>query len=447
MREPQPELALAPAELESIESFRRVKDTAVLTIMFTDIKGFTQLTDEKGEEHANKVRRLHDDVLERIITAEGAGIIVKHIGDAVMAVFAEPSAAVERALQIHGGLDELNRTHPELEPLAVRIGLDMGQVTLEDAVDLDVFGRHVNRASRVEGLADGGQVLMSYTVFDSARGWLSTPANEHLEWASHGRYHLKGVSGPVEIFEVVDPERAALRAPSGRRARSVPGVAWAAGFVLVGVGATLGYLQFQRTEVFLSDYSPEISYFDGVEEVLLEGEPGDGNRRLVLDVRPGPHVLHYNVADGVRYYAEIEVERGENFIRPDWTESRLPALYRYVPLDDGAVEAEREGDYFYYDDQNQRVERTAVLSFSGEVLPAPSQPDSMVSRLAWRVAVDGRVVSEESREYVTLTGSSERLIEEAELFEDGHHRYGLLIRITRSTAYLELTSAFVPIMP
>jgi len=45
----------------------------------------------------------------------------------------------------------------------------MGQVTVEDNVDPDVFGRHVNRASRVEGLAAGDQVLMTYTV-SIARG-------------------------------------------------------------------------------------------------------------------------------------------------------------------------------------------------------------------------------------------------------------------------------------
>ena len=68
--------------------------------------------------HRTYVEPITADVLERIITADGAGIIVKHIGDAIMAVFAEPSAAVERALQIHEGLDELNRAHPELDPLA-----------------------------------------------------------------------------------------------------------------------------------------------------------------------------------------------------------------------------------------------------------------------------------------------------------------------------------------
>jgi class 3 adenylate cyclase len=448
MNESEPQLKFAADEIESVESFRRMKDTAVLTIMFTDIKGFTQLTDEKGERHSNEVRRLHDEVLERVVTAKGAGIIVKHIGDAVMAVFSEPSAAVERALQIHEGLDELNRAHPELDPLSVRIGLDMGQVTVEESVDLDVFGRHVNRASRVEGLADGGQVFMSYTVFDSARGWLSDPSNERFAWTSHGRYHLKGVSGPVEIFEVAELERGQLRPPQhGKKARAVPSGAWAAGFVLLGVAATVGYLQFQRTEVWLSGYAPAISYLDGATEVLLDGESGDDSRRLLLDVRPGTHVLDYDVADGVRYYAQLEIERGENYLRPEFTESRLPALYRYIGLGDDPVDAVREGTYFFYDAQNKRIEHDAELALSIAVTTDPADAGNVVADLSWRIVLDGETVSDEVRTFTRAIDSEEPMIEEGELYSDEYHRYGVRARIVREYAHLEIISAFLPRRP
>ena len=46
-----------------------------VTIMFTDIEGFTELTDRKGEEHSNHVRHLHDELLDGIITRDGAGLI------------------------------------------------------------------------------------------------------------------------------------------------------------------------------------------------------------------------------------------------------------------------------------------------------------------------------------------------------------------------------------
>ena len=363
MQEPVPPLQLDASDIASIESFRRLKDTAVLTIMFTDIVGFTQLTDEKGEHHSNEVRRLHDEVLEGAITEGGAGIVVKHIGDVIMAVFSEPSAAVERALRIHERLERLGTERPDLDPLRVKIGLDMGQVTVEESVDTDVFGRHVNRASRVQGLAGGGQVFMTYTVFDSARGWLSTPTNERFMWASHGRYRLKGVSAPVEIFEVADPERGPLRSPrQGDKVRSIPSLAWAAALVLLGVAGSVAYSRFSSHGAVARPVWTRTLVSGRYHRSAPGGEPGDSERKLLVDMRPGTHVLHYDVADAVRYYAEIELERGENHVRADFAESRLPTLYRYRALGDEPVEASREGTYFFYGSEGERLVRAARLA-------------------------------------------------------------------------------------
>jgi class 3 adenylate cyclase len=444
-RESRISFDLAPDEIASVESFRRLKDTAVLTIMFTDIVGFTELTEEKGERHSNEVRRLHDEVLETTVTEGGAGLVVKHIGDAVMAIFSEPSTAAQRALRIHEGLRRLARDRPDVEALEVKIGLDMGQVTVEEKVDVDVFGRHVNRASRIQGLASGGQVLMSFTVFDSARGWLTGPANDHFEWKSHGRYRLKGVPAPVEIFEVGDPTRAPLRAPrGGTRVRSVPGIAWAAGFVLLGVAATIGYSRLGGTEVWLVDYPPPRSYLDGSSEVMLDGEPGSTERRLLVDVSPGKHVLQYDVADPVRYYAEIDVQRGENHLDPQFTESRLPSLYRYVGLGDDPAEASREGDYVVYDRDNRRLEHHAAMSLAVRVAPGTDEPATAVSSLSWSLALDGAEVANETRAYSHPVDAVADSVEEVEIYSDDHHRYWARIRLVRGYAHLELNSAFLP---
>jgi class 3 adenylate cyclase len=436
--------SLGADEIASVESFRRMKDTAVLTIMFTDIVGFTELTEEKGERYSNEVRRLHDEVLETAVSEGGAGLVVKHIGDAVMAVFSEPSTAVERALQIHDGLDRLARDRPDIDPLEVKVGLDMGQVTVEEQVDVDVFGRHVNRASRIQGLAGGGQVLMSYTVFDSARGWLTGPASERFEWASHGRYRLKGVSRPVEIFEVADPTRGQLRAPSGERVRSVPGAAWAALFVLVGVVGTIAYSQMGGAEVWLVDYAPPLSYLDGTRRVALEGEDGQSDRRLLLEVGPGTHVLHYDVAPPVRYYAEIDVVRGDNYLRADFFESRLPSLYRYIGLGEERVEASREGDYVIYDRDHRRVEHHAAISLAVEVSPGEDEPGTALSRLSWSVTLDGATLAEDTRSYTHPVEATEASVEEIEVFSDDYHRYWVRTRLVRQYAHLEVLAEFLP---
>jgi len=139
-----------------VDEYRRLKNTAVLTIMFTDIQGFTEFTERAGEARANEFRRRHDEILHNVVESGQAGRVIKHIGDAVMAVFSEPSRAVECALKIQEAIRQLDPGGEEKE-LRVRIGLHMGQVTIEDQVAPDVFGRHVNRASRVESLAPAGR--------------------------------------------------------------------------------------------------------------------------------------------------------------------------------------------------------------------------------------------------------------------------------------------------
>lgn len=436
------DLHFAAAEIQTVDSFRRRTDTAVLTIMFTDIEGFTELTDREGEEHSNRVRRLHDTLLDGIITRGGAGLIVKRIGDAIMAVFAEPSTAVERALEIQEALDGFNEEHTEFEPLRVRIGLDMGQVTVEDHVDADVFGRHVNRASRVEGLGAGGQVYLSYTVFDSARGWLSDASNR-FEWTSHGRYRLKGVVDPVEVFEVVDPTRRSLAPPrGGDRVRGMPSLVWAAGFVLLGIVGTVAYSQWEATSVYLSDINVESPYLDFATPLALDGSAEDESRQVMLELRPGPHVVHYDVADAVRYYAELDVQRGENRIRPAWEESRIPTISRRIELGDTPVEATREGTFFVYGRDNTRLQRHALLEISMDATQAESDPDELVVSMTWRVTLDGEVVSAGGHTYRNTISTRDDITETIELYADEHHRYWAEVRLVQRFGELDIWAAF-----
>ncbi|MDX1399410.1 MAG: adenylate/guanylate cyclase domain-containing protein, partial [Oceanospirillum sp.] len=172
-QQPSQPVELSGQESNSLRDYISSHHTTVLTVMFTDIKGYTELTEQKGETYVEEIRRAHDVLLSGIIEADNSGLILKHIGDSVMAVFAEPSRAVHRAIEIQQQLVSFNKENTQWDDIEVRIGLHMGQVTVEGEVTFDIFGRHVNRAARIEGLADGGQVYMSYTVFDSARSWLS----------------------------------------------------------------------------------------------------------------------------------------------------------------------------------------------------------------------------------------------------------------------------------
>lgn len=222
---------LSEAELSPVEQFRKQHHTAVLVVMFTDLKGSTQLAEQAGEVATQWLRQQHDAIVREVVGNGEAGRVVKTIGDAALCVFAEPTTAVQRALLIQRRLEQFNREHADSAPLIMRIGLHMGQVAVDDTVVRDVFGRHVNRAKRVEELAHGGQVLVTLPVYDSARGWL---AERSVEWHDHGEYRVKGIAEPVRVYEAC-PQGTRPRSPRGTRGRRY-GIALTAAAIVAVAG-------------------------------------------------------------------------------------------------------------------------------------------------------------------------------------------------------------------
>jgi len=143
------EEALRPGEQISVGS---------LTILFTDLRGSTQMYNEIGDAPAFGLVMSHFDVLRAAISAEG-GAIVKTIGDAVMAVFRRPAPALRAIINAQQllALDE--------RPLELRAGIHYGPcitVTLNDK--LDYFGSTVNVAARLETFSTGRDVVISNSV-------------------------------------------------------------------------------------------------------------------------------------------------------------------------------------------------------------------------------------------------------------------------------------------
>jgi len=203
-------------------------------------------------------------------------------------------------------------------------------------------------------------------------------------------------------------------------------------------------MQLRRTEVYLSDYQIPRSFIDGTTLVVLDGEPGGTSRRLLVDVAPGPHVLHYDVARGVRYYAPLRVERGENRLRPSWQESRIPSLYRYAELGEPPVEATRSASYFVYDADLQRIEHSADLAMSLALSPDPEAPDDLTATLSWQIDLDGTPLADEKRSFRHPITAPTPLEETIEIHSDPFQHYWVSIRLVKRFAHLEINSAFLP---
>jgi class 3 adenylate cyclase len=180
--------ALRPGEQISVGS---------LTVLFTDLKGSTQLYREIGDAPAFGAVMNHFDVLRASI-AEQDGALVKTIGDAIMAVFRRPAGALRSILKAQ---QKLSQPPPGMRPLLLKVGIHYGPciaVTLNGR--LDYFGCTVNMAARLEGLSSGGDVVISNTVHADPEVAEMIDGPEHELTAQRFEVMLKGFD--EESFEL-----------------------------------------------------------------------------------------------------------------------------------------------------------------------------------------------------------------------------------------------------
>ena len=196
---------LTPEDIDLIEAYRRTRNTSVLTILFTDIVGYTDFTYRAGERISAKFRHIHDEIIIKQIQEDGYGEIIKQIGDSFLIVFSDPTLAVKQALKLQNLL-KLNSDNLSYEDyvLQIRIGLHMGQVSVEDHIVHDVFGTHVNIAARVMSLAKANQILVSGAVWENAYGWLKDEQEIKIQSIYYGKIKLKGIAKQIDIYEFYD---------------------------------------------------------------------------------------------------------------------------------------------------------------------------------------------------------------------------------------------------
>src|SRR6195952_123800 len=153
-------------------------------VMFTDIYGFTLLM-EKDEADAMEKRSRYKEILGKF-HKQYNGEIIKDMGDGSLSVFTNSVDAVWCAIQIQKELRA-----PVNIP--VRIGIHTGNVLFQQG---DVMGDAVNIASRIESFAAPGSVFISGKVNDEIKN------QKDIGVVLMGRFELKNVSAPIEIFAV-----------------------------------------------------------------------------------------------------------------------------------------------------------------------------------------------------------------------------------------------------
>jgi len=172
---------------------------ASLTVLFTDLKGSTELYERVGDLLAYDLVRAHFKVLGEVVRDQG-GAVVKTIGDAIMATFPTPERGVAAALSMRDAMQRLNRERGS-DDLLVKIGMHVGPclaVMLNER--LDYFGQTVNIASRVQGLATEPQILATEPIV-AAAAVQELVARQHLAVVAR-RASLRGIRDEMTVFDI-----------------------------------------------------------------------------------------------------------------------------------------------------------------------------------------------------------------------------------------------------
>ncbi len=270
-----------------------------VSVLFVDLVGFTALA---GDRDPEAVRELLGDYFDRARTLvrRYGGTIEKFIGDAVMAVWGTPltreddtERAVRAGLDLVDAVTALGEDH-DIPELRARAGVVTGEAAVRlDATDQGmVVGDVVNTASRVQAIAQPGQVL----VDDETR----TASARSIAYAAAGEHELKGKAEPVALYAALE-----VVAGSGGAQRSD--------------GLEPPFLGRERDLRMLKEL-----LHDGVEQsraqlVVVTGAAGLGKSRLAWElfkyVDGIEQVLYWHIGrclaygEGIAYWALAEMLR------------------------------------------------------------------------------------------------------------------------------------------
>ena len=195
------------------------EERRLLAIMFTDVVGYTALT-ERDEAAAVQVRERHRELVEALVK-QFDGEVVDTPGDETLSIFPSALRAVDCALALQGAL----RSHPDFR---LRIGVHVGDVLRRGG---EVIGDGVNLAARIRPLAEPGGICVSEPVYEMIR------TRAHVHAHALGPKSFKNVTLPVAVYSLCSTEAEATRAVPRRGIRSRWVAVLAIALVALGLAA------------------------------------------------------------------------------------------------------------------------------------------------------------------------------------------------------------------
>ena len=178
---------------DRLDKILQTKFRKKMTIVFTDVCGYTHYMDTRGDISGRAWMQKHHDIVLPLIEGH-SGQVLDIMGDGVMASFENSVSAVKACVEIQKGLAEYNQVTDPADALHVTIGANTGEILVDDD---HIAGDVVNVASRIETKAEKDQILISKSTYEEVRG------SEDLLCRAHGSVSVKGKSQPLELYRVI----------------------------------------------------------------------------------------------------------------------------------------------------------------------------------------------------------------------------------------------------
>lgn len=155
------------------------------TILFTDVEGHSTMMERLGDDAGRTLLREHERLTREALRAH-SGEEIKSLGDGFMASFGPAQRALDCAIALQRAITD------SATGLRVRCGINAGEPIAEDG---DLFGQSVITASRIAGLATGGQILVANVVRELAAG-------RAFLFTDRGEQAVRGMGQPVRVWEL-----------------------------------------------------------------------------------------------------------------------------------------------------------------------------------------------------------------------------------------------------
>jgi adenylate cyclase len=173
-------------------------------ILAADVVGYSRLLEQDEAGTLAELKERRRTILNPLV-AEHHGRIVKVMGDGVLVEFASAVNAVQCAVKLQQAMAGANEGQPTDRHLVLRIGVNLGDVFVEGG---DLYGEGVNIASRLEGIAEPGSILVSGTAYDHVKNKAGVGFDEL------GAQSLKNMGEPVRVYRVRPGGEATVTRPA-----------------------------------------------------------------------------------------------------------------------------------------------------------------------------------------------------------------------------------------